>query len=538
MLIEINSPIFRNGSIEFHKGLNVILGDDNASNSIGKSTLLMIIDFIFGGNTYEKFNKDVAINLGNHAFTFCFEFEGQKFRFKRQTEDSQIVYKCDKDYKIVDNLEIEKYTEFLKNKYGIDNQYMTFRSVVSLYSRVWGKENYDIKRPLDSFKNAKTKDMVESLIKLFDKYDKIYEISQKIIVASEEKNTLNKAAKYKYIPDINKSKYKINLIKIDEIDTQINKIESQISLYAINITELLNEEMIELNRQKDELLGQKSIYVNRLKRLDIKRLKSSNINSKDLDKLSEFFPNINMQKIEEIEMFHSKLTQYLNNSIKQEQKELEDKIELLELDLEKTNDRIFQVTKNKDIPKYIIESIVKLNDELSSLKQENEFYNRKQNIASKLNDMKDELNEKSSRIVQEIQVIINEEISNMLSKISSKEVKPPKLILSPEKYSFEINDNTGTGNAYQSLIILDISIFKVTKLPFIIHDSMLFKNIQQDTMQKLIYTYNSFEKQVFIAIDEKYKFDKQCQEILGNKKVVELDKENTLFNKIWNKIDD
>ena len=34
------------GKIHFHKGLNAIIGDDNGSNSIGKSTFLMILDFV------------------------------------------------------------------------------------------------------------------------------------------------------------------------------------------------------------------------------------------------------------------------------------------------------------------------------------------------------------------------------------------------------------------------------------------------------------------------------------------------------------
>ena len=38
--------------IEFKKGLNTILGGVNANNSIGKSTLLLIIDFAYGGNSY------------------------------------------------------------------------------------------------------------------------------------------------------------------------------------------------------------------------------------------------------------------------------------------------------------------------------------------------------------------------------------------------------------------------------------------------------------------------------------------------------
>lgn len=60
MLIEIYCDKFKNGgkdgelrpSIRFHKGLNAVIGDNDRSNSIGKSTFLMIIDFVFGGDDY------------------------------------------------------------------------------------------------------------------------------------------------------------------------------------------------------------------------------------------------------------------------------------------------------------------------------------------------------------------------------------------------------------------------------------------------------------------------------------------------------
>ncbi|WP_054753483.1 hypothetical protein [Piscibacillus salipiscarius] len=62
MLTKIKSKIFQEEAIEFQKGLNVVLGDNKGSNSIGKSTLLMIVDFVFGGNTYTSHNKDMAEN--------------------------------------------------------------------------------------------------------------------------------------------------------------------------------------------------------------------------------------------------------------------------------------------------------------------------------------------------------------------------------------------------------------------------------------------------------------------------------------------
>ena len=52
MLVEIKCDIFREKAVKFHSGFNVVLGDEKASNSIGKSNLLLIIDFVFGGNVF------------------------------------------------------------------------------------------------------------------------------------------------------------------------------------------------------------------------------------------------------------------------------------------------------------------------------------------------------------------------------------------------------------------------------------------------------------------------------------------------------
>ena len=74
MLKKIMCDVFSQKEIYFHSGLNAIVGDDVASNSIGKSTMLMIIDFIFGGDDYITKNHDVMENLGHHIFKFVFSF--------------------------------------------------------------------------------------------------------------------------------------------------------------------------------------------------------------------------------------------------------------------------------------------------------------------------------------------------------------------------------------------------------------------------------------------------------------------------------
>lgn len=81
MLCEIICDYFKHPRIQFYPGLNTVLGDGSGSNSIGKSTFLMIIDFVFGGTDYVNKSTDVQRNVGRHTIKFCFSFEEELFFF-------------------------------------------------------------------------------------------------------------------------------------------------------------------------------------------------------------------------------------------------------------------------------------------------------------------------------------------------------------------------------------------------------------------------------------------------------------------------
>jgi len=85
MLVELRSDKLRDGVITFHSGLNVVIGDEKATNSIGKSSLLMVLDFVFGGNSLIEHNKDIIEELGHHEYLFRFDFNKEPHYFKRGT---------------------------------------------------------------------------------------------------------------------------------------------------------------------------------------------------------------------------------------------------------------------------------------------------------------------------------------------------------------------------------------------------------------------------------------------------------------------
>ena len=125
MLVEVQCDKFISHGkirepIRFHKGLNTVLGDDNGSNSIGKSTFLMILDFVFGGKDYVNKCTDVQLNVEEHNINFTFEFDGVLYHFSRNTVSYNTVTRCDKDYKPLpedSQMTLPSYCAFLAEKY-------------------------------------------------------------------------------------------------------------------------------------------------------------------------------------------------------------------------------------------------------------------------------------------------------------------------------------------------------------------------------------------------------------------------------------
>ena len=75
MLVEIVCDKLANsenpeGRVPFHKGLNAVVGTKSGDNSIGKSSMLLLIDFAFGGSSYADWRTGIVGHVGNHEVCF------------------------------------------------------------------------------------------------------------------------------------------------------------------------------------------------------------------------------------------------------------------------------------------------------------------------------------------------------------------------------------------------------------------------------------------------------------------------------------
>ncbi|KHQ50499.1 DUF2326 domain-containing protein [Mameliella alba] len=534
MLVELHCEKFRKRKVEFQAGLNVVLGDEVASNSIGKSTLLMALDFIFGGDTFLEHNSDVMKELGHHDYIAVFSFDGKRYAFRRNTVTPDLVHSCGEDITAEgDPITLDQYKALLKTLYGLGDIDVTFRGLVSTFSRVWGKENLDVKQPLHNAKNQKSSECIERLIKLYGHYENIRELSASVKTLEEKKKSINSAHKQNLIPKITKTAYNENVKAVADVDREILEIKQDLAKYAVNIQEIVNREILELKVDKDSLLREKRKILPRLRRVRNDLSSSSYVKSKAFQGLAKFFPEIDLDRVSQVEEFHSKITKILKKELKERERELADQLVAIEESLVSVDEKINLALSDVENPGEIVDRVHDLSIKGDTARKENSIFELNKETAEGLKEAKALLKEEKGKASKLISDIINNKIRKLVDEVYDEYRRSPKLEIFDNSYTFTAVEDTGTGKAYSSMILLDLAILKTTSLPFLIHDSVLFKNVENEAVARLVDIYSQEAKQCFIAIDEAGKYAPHANSILYAKSVVRLSNNEQLYTKDW-----
>ena len=203
MLAEIRCSSFADCGAErppiiFNESLNVILGSSDGSNSIGKSTLLLIVDFAFGGKQYSMC-KDVVENVGPHSIDFCFRFDGTDYRFSRSSVDVTKVWRCDAEYGRTNAMTLAEFCDWLSGMYGMADLGGSFRSLVGNFIRVYGKENHDENKPLSSHPQERQSDGITRVLRLFGNYSAVDETQTALDEAEKDRKTFLESLRRDFI---------------------------------------------------------------------------------------------------------------------------------------------------------------------------------------------------------------------------------------------------------------------------------------------------------------------------------------------------
>ncbi|HEM2695185.1 TPA: DUF2326 domain-containing protein [Streptococcus suis] len=546
MLIEMWSPAFKKEGeirepIKFHLGLNVVMGMDNADNSIGKSSTLLAIDFIFGGTSYLK---SVAVKkVGDHPIYFSFKFD-KTYYFSRDTENSEKIIEYKNGYDVIDKTHTkDDYMDFLKDKYDLNNKGLSFRLGVSGFFRIAGKSNQDLDYPLKVYSSQSSEGALTTLIQLFDYYDDIEIYREKLTESKNKLKAFKEARKYNFISNLigGQKQFELNAARIKELEYQLSQLQEDEENLRINSQDLENsKQKIKLKNQKLELEKLMLDKQRRLKLLDISLEYGLYPTEADVSSLQEFFPSVEVKKIFEIEKYHKKLAKILDSEFSNEKEQLTHELKQIEDVLQNTNIQLSEIGASTHLSADFLDKYTELTSTINALKEQNKAYLDENKLNKIKLDADKDLKRSIEEILVELQSIINAKMREFNDVLYPDVRKSPQITLKAyNSYSFHTPDDDGTGTKFKGVLVLDLAILYLTNLPILAHDSLLFKNISDQAIAGLVKLYTQtakLGKQVFIAIDKTASYGSETEKVLKDNTVLRLsDNGNELFGISWSK---
>lgn len=523
--------------IHFYSGLNTILGSASGSNSIGKSTFLMIIDFAFGGNDYADKSLDVLSNVGPHTIQFCFEFDGQLYYFSRSPMTKNEVSRCDSNYKETETIKLDTFRDFLHEKYHIQSKEQTFRGAVGNYFRIYLRECCDEGHPLKSSARSSDKDGILELIKLFNKYDALSMYIKEQKDASNRENTYAKAISYNQISaPRTKSEYTANKKEILKLGEEIEELAEKSNEGLIDVDSVVAKRIADTKVILSRLRRQRTRIKAQLSSISEDRYSKKRIES-NFSELLNYFPCVDVKKLEEVENFHAGLASALDFELKEKKKELNELLSMIEEEIEKQENDLRSVSPVADVSRVILDSYAQAVQKYNNLVDANEHYDKKQLLKQRVTDIGAQISQIFKSELSCIGSNLNKLMNDYNSMIYDEDRSAPTIDIKDEShYTFYTPNDRGTGSRYKGLILFDLAVLQQTSLPAVAHDSFMLKQIEDIVLEKLLEMYSKTDKQIFIAMDKETSYTERAQKILNDSAVLRLAPNgNELFGCSWNK---
>ena len=543
MLIEMSSPVFiEKGKvrppIRFKEGLNVILGKEDGENSIGKSSAMLAIDFVFGGNSY--LSGDGVKHIGDHTIFFAYLFDGKKHYFARNTSDPSNVFICTEAYELTGVVWTkDEFCDWLKAKYHIDFSGLSFRVTLSSFFRVYGKENTDERKPLHGTPGQNMQGAIEMLVKLFDRYQEIESFTQRQTDQKKRLEAFRSARNFNFIPSMvgGKTQYEENVVLIGEL-------EQQMATLTVEQADAYTNEDIEKSRMKAQLVGDRirletdiQFLQRRLKLVDMSLECGLYPTEADFDSLQRFFPDVNLRKLYEVEKYHQKLARILDEQFTVERDSIEGEIAELQERVHAIQEQISSMGFVGNISKEFLDKHSEIKGRIDALKAQNAAYLTLTELQDAKKRADELLRSAIESILADIQREMNDKMKEFNDTLFTEPRKAPRLVFSAyNSYRFDTPDDTGTGSNYKGMVIYDLSVLFLTALPAIAHDSLILKNIGDGAIDGIMRIYRQSTKQIFIAFDKQDAYTPATQQIIVDNTVLRLSDHNCeLYGQAWNK---
>ena len=496
-----NNPGFH--SVEFHDGLNVILGkrtkaSNKTTNGVGKSLLVKLIDFCLGSDRIEEFCEP----LNGWIFNLDVKIHGIDHHISRSVDNQTKILFDDQEFGY------KKFREKLSETIEQSDDF-SFRQLITKFLRR-GKYAYT---SFDKFVEKEQEADVSAILIYLLGLDYKYCLRKKA-----NKVRINELKEFKKTYKRNSAIKDVLEINDDNIDIEISNLEYEIEEKERLLNETKFAENYEDIKSKATTLSQElnaleneKFYLEKRRDSILQGLEKTNsVSLADVRNLYEkaniAWNNELAHSLKEIESFHDQLFQKRKTELNKELLIVEDNLSVFSKNLIKKqqeyNELISFLKTHSDIDKYYEQLKY-----IDSLKDKRKELLRIQNLEKDFDNKIIELNKEKNNEDANAQAYI-ESVNKTIKELNKIFITLAKKLYPDKTSGLSIQNNTGDNqirfdiypkitsdgsDGIKEMIIFcfDLMLLKrrVTSLGFIFHDSLLVSDVdvrQKETLFNII----------------------------------------------------
>ena len=547
-IISPNGEVKRD--INFEKcGISYVYGDilenknkNKTINSLGKTLLLEIINYIFGSNLDSKIFKE---EIKDYTIESKILFKNKILNVKRSLGDSKYIILENDEYNL----------ESYKDKLSISRELYTKQIIL------------EKKMNVVSYQKSPNKSDILSCLKLLN-LDDIYNVTNDIYSLQDEIGSIKKNIKeltnnYIKLPDKEVKKEIFFLDQeVEKISKELLELEDKIKLADIG---KYNKDTIEKYSKIDKQINELEIE-NEADMREISRLKQFIDESENADvkvenlikifnKANQEVPEMVKKNLKDLESFNKKVYEERKNFLIEKEDQIKEKIEIRNnqlIKLYKELKELGEVIASNEVYQKSLKLYTNLSNELQEKKYRQGELSQIKNMEKDIKSLNFQLNEQFIKLselfekeenkqkIEEYRIFINE----VTKRIYDNTVSSFFDIVSREKHqsrrpiSFEINLRGDGGDGINEVknVLFDILLFKYsTNSEIFIVDSVCFNGVDPRQVIGLLNIIEEIsienKKQTIISIN-KYQlgeYEEAKEDILDKSKIILSENSKLLY---------
>jgi len=252
--------------------------------------------------------------------------------------------------------------------------------------------------------------------------------------------------------------------------------------------------------------------------------------------LAKYFPQVDLRHIGEIEAFHKKVSTIFKQELNTERKALLTAIAEYDSIIQGYEAQLKELIQNPQLSKIVLQRHAEALKSIEKMRRDNDAYVKSEDLKEQKQQDEERLLNIKGEQLGIIENLINNEMKRINDLLYKEEYNAPLIHFSDSGYLFTTPNDTGTGIAYKGLVVLDLAMLHLTRLPIVVHDSVVLKQISDDAIESIMNQYVASGKQTIIALDKQQSYTPKTSELLEGYSVLKLAPNGSeLFGRSWGK---